>query len=136
MKNNRPINNTKRYKEIKKELECCCNILKSEYEKLHEHHLNYSQQVNCYKDISNSIKSKSLKNNSFDEIVSFCEIRNEYLNNELNAIHSYISTIENILSNYDKVDDFIEVEYIDTRLRLMLKSLGIKVSPDVFGEPF
>ena len=32
--------------------------------------------------------------------------------------------------------DFVEIESIDTKLRLMLISLGMTLPTEIFGEPF
>ena len=125
----------KRKAEVKKELDYCHNILKREYEKLYDYQLDYFCWVNTRKDVINSMKAKSLSDDHLEEIMIFCDNRNSFLVTKLKAIHSYISFIKNIISDFNNINDFIDIDTIDTKLRLMLVSLGINLPIDIFGEP-
>ena len=126
----------KRKEEVKKELGYCRSVLKREYGKLYTYQLGYFCLLNTSKDVVNSMKLKSLCDTHLDEIMRFCDARNSFLITKLKTIHSYTAYIENILTNFDKINDFDDIESIDTKIRLMLISLGTNLPSDIFGEPF
>lgn len=121
---------------VRKELEYCRNTLKREYEKLYDYQLDYFCWVNTRKDVINSMKAKSLSDSRLEEIMNFCDTSNSFLVAKLKTIHSYISYIKNTISNFANVNDFVDIDSIDTKLRLMLFSLGMNLPSDIFGKPF
>ena len=125
-----------RKEEVKRELQCCYSLLKEEHEKLYDYQVNYFCWVNSRKDIINSMKSASLDCNHLDGIMSFSDTRNTFLVEKLKMLHSSISYIKRTISNFDSINDFVEIDSIDTVLRLILTSLGLGVPTSVFGEPF
>lgn len=122
--------------EVRKELEYCFDKLKGEYEELCDYQFNYFCWFNARKDVIEIMKSQSLSDNRLEEIIEFCDNRNSFLVTKLKTIHSYISYIENIISDFDNINDFDDVHSIETKLRLMLTSLGMNLPVNIFGEPF
>ena len=133
---NEVICDEKRKEEVKKELDYCHSLLKREHEKLYDYQLNYFCWVNSRKDIINSMKSSSLDCNHLEEIINFADIRNSFLVEKLKMFHSSISYIKRTISSFDNINDFVEIDSIDTVLRLILTSLGLSVPTSVFVEPF
>ena len=119
---------------INKELNYCLKIFKKKYEKIYNYQLDYFCWLNTRKDILISMKSNSLDNKELVEVLNFCDERNSFLITKLKALHSYISFVEESLSNFKSINDFIDIDSIDTKLRLMLISLGIDLPTDVFEE--
>lgn len=119
---------------INKELNYCLEIFKKKYEKIYNYQLDYFCWLNTRKDILNSMKSNSLDNKELIEVLNFCDERNSFLITKLKALHSYISFVEESLSNFKSINDFVDIDSIDTKLRLMLISLGMDLPTDVFKE--
>ena len=122
--------------EIKRELDYCNSLLKEEYDKLYDYQVEYFCWINSRKDIVSSIKEDLLPCKNLKEIISFCDRRNYFLLQKLKMLRSSIAFIETTLANFDSIDDFIEVDSIDTTLRLIRTSLGKNIPTDVFGLPF
>ena len=119
---------------VNKELNYCLEVFKKEHEKIYNYQVDYFCWLNTRKDILNSMKSNSLDNKELVEVLNFCDERNLFLITKLKALHSYISFVEDSLSNFKFINDFIDIDSIDTKLRLMLTSLGMDLPTDVFGE--
>ncbi len=119
---------------VNKELNYCLEFFKKEYEKIYNYQLDYFCWLNTRKDILNSMKSNSLDNKELVDVLNFCDERNSFLITKLKVLHSYISFVEESLSNFKSINDFIDIDSIDTKLRLMLISLGMDLPTNVFEE--
>lgn len=126
----------KKKEEVKKELDYCHALLKREYEKLYDYQLNYFCWVNSRKDIVASMKVMSISSTQLDETINFCNVRNSFLIEKLKMMFSSITYIESVISKFDNINDFVELDSIDTELRVLLTSLGLSVPSNIFGEPF
>ena len=122
--------------DIKKELEYCNLSLKEECDNLYNYQIEYFYWVNSRKDIMHSMKKDIRPCKNLKEIISFCDQRNYFLVEKLKMIRSSQLFIEDTLSSFDSINDFVELESIDTTLRIMMKSLGLNTPVEIFDLPF
>ena len=123
-----------RKNEVKKELDYCKSTLEKEFENLHSYQEQYFCWINTRKDVLNSMK-KNVSTYGYEYIIHFCDYRNHFLVKKCIQIKRYITAINKMIKSID-VLDFVEIESIDTKLRLMLISLGMTLPTEIFGEPF
>lgn len=124
----------KRKNEVNKELDYCKLTLEKEFEDLKSYQEEYFSWINTRKDVLNSMK-KNVSTHGYEYIIHFCDYRNHFLVKKCIQIKRYITVINKMIKSID-VLDFVEIESIDTKLKLMLISLGMPLPTEIFGEPF
>ena len=123
---------------IQKELLYCANSLGDELAKLSKLQSDYFNWLNSRKDIINSMR-KNLPVGEYIDIIDFGEIRNQFLCKEIIHIKIYLSFIKKMnacVDTLDEVSDIGEIESIETKLVMMMTSLGLEKPIEVFGEQF
>ena len=121
---------------VKDELDYCKKALSDELNSVSAYQSQYLDWINSRKEIVNSMR-KNLPVGEFTDILDFCEYRNEFLCKKSLQINRYLSLIKKMvlcISSADEEIDFVELEEIETKLIMMLTSLGLSVPFEVFGE--
>lgn len=72
----------------------------------------------------------------FEEMIHALISRNYFFVEKLKMIRSSQLFIKDTLNCFDSINDFVELESIDTTLRIMMKSLGLNTPVEIFDLPF
>lgn len=123
---------------IKNELDYCQTNLSRELKAVLDYQSKFLAWLNSRKDIINSMR-KNLPVGEYIDIIDFGEIRNQFLCEEIMHIKIYLSLIKKMnacVDTLDEVSEIGEIESIETKLIMMMTSLGLEKPIEVFGEQF